>query len=363
MHLIAKEPVGRMFSNAVDAVKQGLDPEIFVTSNGKLVPAYEFLPDKHSPVIVRGSHYATYQVFGVNDYSTYAYWDGFQAEFRTGAAFKCLMFMTLYTQQGLKSILDAAKAKFPNAKLSLNSVMRVPLKTREEAFDPFVTLGCDPSMNAYDLSGIEVKNPRKLPYRFAGGHMHFGEDYMQKNHVKVVKALDKILGLWSVGAAQSFDNPIRRKYYGLPGEYRTPQHGLEYRVLSNFWLSSPIILHAAWEIGRRAVYLAQTEYDELWVAPEEMVIEAIANGDVKIAHQLLKLNKPIFMWMMKGRGWSESTIAKLFDIGLNGIESVIDDPEAIEKNWLFGETIDARLEREPRYTFQAYAERTFPKKG
>jgi hypothetical protein len=358
--LQAKAPVGSMFISPIANPFVGSDPEVFVMNGTKVLPAWEFLPDKGNPLKTWYAHDADTHL---TPYFTHQYWDGFQAELALGWAPTCLMFLMCYVQQGLRTIRDEAVKVAPNAKLSLKSVVRVPLSTLRTAMDPHVSLGCAPSLNAYGLKGIEAGNPRQLRYRFAGGHMHFGctELIKHKNITHVVKMLDAIVGLWSVGAAKSFDHPIRRRYYGMAGEFRRPEHGLEYRVLSNFWLSHPVVFHATWEIARRAVMLALSEYANLWVAPEEMVVEAIQNGDAKIARKLLELNKPIFTWLMASRGWTMGMIDKLFNVGIDGLESIIKDPEDIENNWLLNPgqpTMSCRQEAHSLYTWQGFAATT-----
>jgi len=321
--LKAKNPVGDRFIANIGQPTIGTDPEVFaLDGKGKLFPAFEFLPPKHAPHI-NNHKWGT----------TNSYWDGFQAEYRFSRGYSCFIELMMNVQDGLNQIATKAKEKDANAKLTLKNVFRIPAKTLKDAFDPHVELGCEPSFNAYGLKATTVENPRELRYRFAGGHMHFGTDYAVRDREIAVKTLDKILGLWSIGAAKSIDNPIRRRYYGLPGEYRKPKYGVEYRVLSNFWLSHPIVYQATWEIGRMVAMFAYSKFADLWVAPEEMVIEAITNSDTKIAKKLLELNKPIFLWLFGQRGWSLPERERLFNVGIDGIESIIRDPEDIEGNW------------------------------
>lgn len=330
------------------AVTPGADPEIFVFAEDKLLPAFEFLPSKDAPAV---------------GMETQSYWDGFQAEFRLlHPGYFCLMFHTRRIHDGLRTILRAARMKASSANLVLDSVVEVPPSMLAEAIDPHVELGCMPSENAYGLRGALVEDPRKLKYRFAGGHMHFGQS-AKYDYAKSVKTLDKILGVWSVGAAQSFDVPTRRKYYGMAGEYRMPKYapikhepwyGLEYRVLSNFYLCSPLIHHLTWEIARRVVSLAQSEFADVWIAPEEEVIECIQNCDVKIARDILKRNEPMFKWLFGIRGWSVKTVQRGFDVGLNGIESEIKDPTDIEKNWFLSGSYDAYANNNPTHTWYGH---------
>lgn len=301
----------------------GSDPEMFVFAGPKLLPAFEFLPHKEKAAV------------GME--SVQAYWDGFQAEFRMHSSGYCLDGLCADLQCGLMKILFAARKHNPSAKLSIKNVVRISKETLANADDPFVELGCLPSQNLYGLVGGRVENPRELRYRFAGGHMHFGSENAIA-HEQSVKMLDAILGVWSVGAAQSFDSPIRRQYYGLAGEYRTPRYcynffGLEYRVLSNFWMCHPALMMITYEIGRLAMKLATTEYADQWLAPKEEVIEAIQTQNVKLAAKILMRNKPVFRWLLSARNWKLHQVLRAFDLGINGLESEIKDPENIAGNW------------------------------
>ena len=317
----------------------GTDPEIFAFKAGKLLPAFEFLPSKDKPVVTS---------------LTSAYWDGFQAEFRHMRGFHCLMEFHSELRSSMGLLYQEAKKH--DAKLSIQSVVRIPLSVLRTANDPFVELGCQPSFNAYKLEGLKVENPRKLRYRFAGGHMHFGFN-KKPAHETIVKSLDSILGIWAVGAAKSFDNPIRRQYYGLPGEYRLPTYssartGVEYRTLSNFWLSHPAISMVTWEIGRRAVQLAATGFPKaIWIGAEQEIQEAILTSDVKMAKSILKRNEAIFKWLFTSRNWTSQMMQRAFDIGLNGIESEIKDPTDITKNW--------KLDEHVGNTFNMYSSRPY----
>jgi hypothetical protein len=304
----------------------GADPEMFVFSGQKLLPAFEFLPCK-SP-------------------HTRRFWDGFQAEWRYNESEFCLDLFVLKTQTQMHALLKAARKYDAAAKLSLASVVRIPQSLLDSADDPYVELGCLPSWNAYGRDGLDVENPRALKFRFAGGHMHFGGWQRPPCHEKIVKTLDAILGVWSVGAAKNLDIPCRRRYYGLAGEYRKPFYepdevfGVEWRTLSNFWLCHPGIMHLVWEIGRKAVQLACSTKPNLWAAGEEEVQEAINNCDVRLAAKILTRNRPMFNAMFADKRWSDKVRAKTFSVGLDGVESVVSKPHDIEDNWDLGNIFD-----------------------
>lgn len=102
-------------------------------------------------------------------------------------------------------------------------------------------LGCEPDFSAYTCE----ENPRPdnhTTMRTAAGHIHLGftngADPRSPEHMMrcttLVKHLDWYLGLPSL----SWDNDTkRRSMYGKAGVFRPKSYGLEYRTLSNRWLS------------------------------------------------------------------------------------------------------------------------------
>ena len=299
----------------------GADPEVFVFAGLKLIPAYRFLPPKEDGRLM--------------------YWDGFQAEWKYDHEDNfCLNNLVKYTRESLIDLSSRAKEYNKAARLSLKNVVRIPKDVLENAYPQHVELGCAPSWNVYGMKGLCVLDPRKLVHRFAGGHMHFGTWTPQyPQYAKIVKTLDNILGVWSVGAARNIDDPIRRRYYGSPGEYRKPEygdgHGIEYRVLSNFWLASPSIMQLTWDIGRTCVRLASSRYASLWAGEEKETIDTIKNCDYEQANKIIKRNEPMFRWILKQSYGQESSINRALVVGYNGLEEEVPYPEDFKENWHF----------------------------
>lgn len=117
-------------------------------------------------------------------------------------------------------------------------------------------LGCDPDYNAYTAA---VNNaPDQHPtMRTAAGHVHLGwtnnQDPLVPQHFSacctMVKELDLFLGIPSV----ILDEDIERKeMYGKAGAFRPKPYGVEYRVLSNFWLTDINLKAWVWNATNRA---------------------------------------------------------------------------------------------------------------
>lgn len=321
----------------------GSDPEIFVEEAGRLIPAFLFLPSKDKPAY-------TADTAGFNGHGGMPmYWDGFQAEFTTQAQ-HCLGYHGDSIAAGMKGVYKAAKKRFPNSQLSIRSVFHIEPEILSAAAEEHVAFGCMPSINAY---GLKVKMPpaRQVPFRSAGGHIHFGIGKgQQKDADKIVRALDAILGVACVSLFAEFDDPARRKLYGLPGEYRLPPHGLEYRPLSNAWLSHPMIMNLVIDLSRKCVVFGQKDFMPYWNATEEETLDCIIRCDVEAAQKILLRNKEVFKQLLKASYFEDdddydyddpgktpkkkkSEMDILFDVFMNGIGSAVNDPTDLTANW------------------------------
>lgn len=294
----------------------GADPEVFFEDAlGQVVPAFSFLPKKFD-----GS-----QVF----------WDGFQGEFSPGVA-SCQDYFGTF----MRACLAELQKRMPQGvRFSTRSVVNIPERTLETAATEHVGLGCSPSLNAYGLRGMEVPNPRDLPIRFAGGHIHYGValDYAAKPDyalrcVEAVKMMDALVGLMSVSLCEGRDHPSRRVYYGLAGEYRLPKHGLEYRTLSNAWLASPSVYHLTFSIARTAARLGMEMYrNRLLRIHERDVVEAINTTNPEMARQLIREERDLWMKLLDYNfpGLAEET----FELIQQPMDSFGVHLEDMESNW------------------------------
>ncbi len=303
----------------------GSDPEMFVENGqGELIPAFKFLKPKATSDRAEG---------GRTSRGERVYWDGFQAEFETEPN-GCLEMLSDSTQRGLATLLQLAKKFDKTARISSKTVFEVPMNVLAETEEKFVEFGCMPSINSYGLEGIKVP-ARQVTARSAGGHMHFGIGPRSKEKMDmIVKALDAILGVSCVSLFANFDNPARRQTYGLPGEYRTPPHGLEYRTLSNAWLMHPFLMNIVFDYGRRALAFGDAGMLKHFKGDEAETIDVIRNCDVPRARAIMERNKPLLIELLKSAGGHYPEMAEhVYRIYLNGAETIIDDPNNIARNW------------------------------
>ncbi len=105
-------------------------------------------------------------------------------------------------------------------------------------------LGCEPDFDAWDDGRVNPKPKTNKPMRTGAGHLHLGwtkdQATTDEAHfwdcIQMVKQLDMILYPMSL----LWDNDqTRRELYGRMGSFRPKSYGVEYRPLSNMWVSDP----------------------------------------------------------------------------------------------------------------------------
>lgn len=301
----------------------GSDPEVFAESkDGRLMPAFEFLGSKAAPTKAPPGTY------GGNN----CYWDGYQAEFDTRAN-GCLSYHVDSIRNGLFGVYEALKKLDKDAVLSVRTTFDIPdYRLRADA-DEHVMFGCMPSKNAYNMEGIK-DDGRNVEFRSAGGHIHLEvKPASEAEIIKGVKAMDAVLGVACVSLFAKFDDARRRKMYGLAGEYRLPPHGVEYRVLSNAWLSHPLITNIVMDLSRKAYMAGVSGMIKDWKCDEKETIRIINECDVAAARKVLEDNNELFTLIVGSIYNSTGRGELVVDIFKNGIESVIAKPEDIVGNW------------------------------
>lgn len=301
----------------------GSDPEIFFEVNGQVLPAYDFLPAK------KDAKYSN----AIN--KERGYWDGFQAEFETNAV-SCLAYHVDSIYRGLKICYNAAVKHNNKARPSVNTVMDIPPHLLESGKQEHVQFGCMPSFNVYNIVGMQ-DDGRDVPFRPAGGHIHFGIGPKDTACVeRIVKALDAILGVACVSMFARWDDPRRRHLYGLPGEYRLPAHGLEYRTLSNAWLFHPAITHLVFDVARKVLMIGEKDLlSDIWKADEKEVVRVIRETDVDGARRILDANKDTMMRVLQAAYREQNT--KLHEAAYKafryGVEELVPQFGDITSNW------------------------------
>jgi len=129
----------------------------------------------------------------------------------------------------------------PNYRISLQAYGE--LEAEELKSKNAKDYGCVSDFNAYTLTENElpVTLLKNSDFRMAGGHFHIGgmqPDVVTNPVMKplYVFMLDMFLGIPATLIDNNTDSYRRKSYFGTAGSYRDKPYGIEYRVLSPFWL-------------------------------------------------------------------------------------------------------------------------------
>lgn len=219
----------------------GADPELFLMADDKFVSGHGVIPgNKEAPYPVE---HGAVQV------------DGMALEFNIDPARNAEQF-----SNNINTVLEQLRAMVPD-QYDLSMAATADFDRRHMAEQPVEArlLGCDPDFNAY--TGDQNPEPQAHPtMRAAGGHIHFGwtqdQDPFSGPHFQACRDLaiqmDYFLGLHSVMNDQ---DKRRREMYGQPGAFRPKPYGMEYRVLSNYWLLDPALTHGIYSNAVRGFNL------------------------------------------------------------------------------------------------------------
>jgi len=256
----------------------GADPEVFVGNNGKFVSGHNMIiGSKEDPFPV---NFGAVQV------------DGMALEFNIDPAdseekfvfnieevFKQLKAMLPEGHDFLKESFVEFDEEFLNAQ---------PKEARQ--------LGCAPFFNAYDDYGVRCEATLN---RAAGGHIHIGwtegKDEMDPNHISLCRDVAKQLDYFVGAPSVLMDKDNRRKSsYGKAGSFRTKHYGMEYRVLSNYWLFSKERIRNVYNNVMAGINCLISDYevfedaDLASSAPSPLIIsDVINNGDEGLARYVV----------------------------------------------------------------------------
>lgn len=228
----------------------GCDPELFVFDpDGNPVSAHSVdIPGtKENPFPVDGGAVQK---------------DGFAAEFNIDPAPTFEAF-----NANIEKVLGSLNKMLPPG-YTLRNLPSVHFSKEvfDAAPDDDKILGCTADFNAWTGGQNDIPDVSADPYmRCAGGHLHLGwtedaslSDIQHLTHCRdLVKQLDWYLGAWSL---QMDNDATRRKLYGKAGACRYKPYGVEYRVLSNFWVMDKTIRLAVWNRMQKAIADMRSHY-------------------------------------------------------------------------------------------------------
>lgn len=205
----------------------GCDPEVFVHVGGVFKSAHGLIRgDKKNPQKVRSG---AVQV------------DGMALEFNIDPAHNEDEFVFL-----VNDVFSQLRLMVPEYEVVATPVAHFDKDYMKSQPREALELGCDPDYNAW--TGLaNVKPDGDRPMRTASGHIHIGwtndKDISNSDHIEQCKMAGKQMDFYlGLGSLLYDDDKQRREMYGKGGCIRYKPYGVEYRTLSNRWLSSESLM-------------------------------------------------------------------------------------------------------------------------
>lgn len=247
----------------------GADPEVFLSHKGRFVSAIGKIGGtKKSPRLLERSGFALQE-------------DNVAVEFNIPPASDLAAFVESIDWSVKRITKEVADKGW---EVTITPAADFP---PEELLDPRARhAGCDPDYNAW----TKRMNPRPRvaegTLRTGAGHVHVGISPKPRfSREAVIKSLDLNLG---VGSVILDPDTLRKSLYGKAGAFRPCSYGVEYRVLSNFWLTSKELMEWVFAQTHAAVSMLE-ERGESWFDEIGAEIQACINtSDKDMSRSLLK---------------------------------------------------------------------------
>jgi len=279
--------------NKTTALTFGADPEFFIedVSSGDVVSAIDVLKvDKYDPIRL--------------DEHTNLYYDNTMGEFTVRPATS--------KEDFIKSI--GSSLSLINDYLIKESEGRFKIKIKaSHEFDPrFMEhpeankIGCNPEYDAWDVCQI-IPPDFSGARRSAGGHFAIARaDQDRKKSlplndfdsvITLVKLLDYFVAVPFVLVDNDTTSLQRKTLYGrnLGAHRPKPEYpGLEYRLLSNYWISSPKLVALIYDLATEAVNrYFNDDYKSIFKIKKEMARSAVIENNKGLAEEIVAaLNLP-----------------------------------------------------------------------
>lgn len=249
----------------------GADPELFVKRDGKLVSGHGLVPGtKAEPFPVP---HGAVQV------------DGMALEFNIDPASTSEEFV-----DNIISVMARLKEMVPHHEFLIEATVRFDESYLRQMPAVALELGCEPDFNAY--TGEENPTPNAdANMRTAAGHIHVGwtevEDYKGSKHMNMCCVLAKEMDLFLGVPFVTLNDCMERKaMYGKAGTFRPKPYGMEYRVLSNKWLTEKWMILFVYRMAIRATsQLMDGEEPAHFHIPDGE--DVVNNGDKERAKEII----------------------------------------------------------------------------
>jgi hypothetical protein len=208
----------------------GADPELFIVdkSNNKIISSIGIIPgEKRNAYKPEGFP----KGFGIQT-------DNILAEFNIPPVMNSLDFINYINL--MKSYISSMVKRI-NSNYDILCQASADIEADQLLTPESQMFGCDVDYNVYTESVNPKPETENVNYRTTGFHIHLGFMPVIPISAKlaIIKALDLYLGIPSV----IIDTDGRRRnLYGKAGCFRLTSYGLEYRVLSGYFLSTDVLI-------------------------------------------------------------------------------------------------------------------------
>jgi hypothetical protein len=233
--------------------KFGSDPEFFLSRNDQTKSAIGILPSKKNCWDKNGNKF---------------YFDNVLAEIAIKPGYD-LNEVLKNTHEALKEL---ASLVFP-AVFEVKSAEYMPEHELKDRLS--LTAGCEPEYDVYSLKSISPPEEiiSKTSLRTAGGHIHLGlKNRRIYDLFDIVRMMDLFVAVPCLFLDTDSFSKQRKKIYGRSGSHRIPNHGLEYRVLGNFWFSSPSHLSLIYSLTEFTLnFVEQNFHKKFWSTNESLL--------------------------------------------------------------------------------------------
>lgn len=152
--------------------------------------------------------------------------------------------------------------------------------------------GCDPDFNAWSMDQNDTPYTEDQTFRSCGAHIHVGTTGEDSNafllnfdgKMEVIRIMDCLHGIISTILDSSKEAVNRRRLYGKAGAHRCKDYGVEYRVLSNYWLQSPVTVMLMYHLTQDALHICRESLaNDLIAAMGKDEVQSVINDGNKEA--------------------------------------------------------------------------------
>lgn len=312
----------------------GTDPEGFFEKGGQIIGSEKLIPPR-----------------GINNYSGRVVRDGVQFELNPISSPSVSRLGRNIS--GLFGTLQRKLDQNKGVSICFDGLVEVSEKELNSLSPATRILGCNPSFNAYEDRPITV-DPVLYRKRSSGGHIHTGSNdpNFRKERRQAIYVYDIVVGNACVLLDRDPGAKERRENYGRAGEFRLPDHGLEYRTISNFWLRDYTLMsfafgmaHIAYEIGFQSFNGNQQLWNDLAAKVKiENIVKAIDTNDFALALKNFKRIAPVLRKNLPKEGFvlTPKNITSFVDFATvvesKGIERFFPTDRIVD-NWIRGNQI------------------------